>query len=194
MQTVGSLGLALFLWIFGAIIAWFGLAIDMEYGCMLPRSGGVKVYLEYTYRWPRFLASVLVAVHAVLLGFTASNCIIFAKYTMFAFDWEPTDLTTKVLAVGLLTAITIVHSCFLKTGIFIQNALGWLKLGLIIFTCLTGMFVLARGVQHNKLLTIKTSRWDDLWAGSNWEWNNMSTAFFKIWYSYAGLDNVSEFQ
>lgn len=190
LQNVGSPGLALALWVIGAIVAWFGLAIDMEYGCMLPRSGGVKVYLEYTYRRPRFLASTIVAVQAVLLGFTATNCIVFAKYTLFALGPQPTDLTTKLLAVGLLTAITIVHSCFLKTGIIIQNALGWIKVALITFTCLTGTVVLVR---RPLALEMKTERptWDYLWANSDWEWNNISTAFFKILYSYAGLNNIN---
>lgn len=43
---------------------------------MLPRSGGEKVYLEFIYDRPRFLASTVVAVQAILLGFTASNCIV----------------------------------------------------------------------------------------------------------------------
>jgi amino acid permease len=76
LKSLGSSGLALTLWIVGAFIAWCGLAISLEYGCMLPRFGGGKVYLEYTFRRPRFLASTLVAVQAVLLGFTASNCIV----------------------------------------------------------------------------------------------------------------------
>src|SRR5271163_3292015 len=84
VQNVGSPGLALSLWLIGAFVSWAGLAIDIEYGCMLPYSGGIKVYLEYTYRKPRFLASTLVAIQAVLLGFTAGNCIVFAKYLIFA--------------------------------------------------------------------------------------------------------------
>ncbi|KAI1611493.1 LAT family L-amino acid transporter [Exophiala viscosa] len=193
VQNVGSPGLALILWVVGAFVAWAGLAIDMEYGCMLPRSGGVKVYLEYTYRKPRFLTSTLVAVQAVLLGFTASNCIVFAKYTLFAADVHPNDLNTKLLAVGLLTWITIVHSCFYKTGIWIQNILGWLKIGLIIFMILTGLFVVLFRPRPAPApdQTPSTMAWDDLWDGSVWGWNNLSTAFFKILYSYAGLNNVN---
>jgi hypothetical protein len=41
VQSVGSIGITLSLWVFGALIAWLGLAISLEYGCMLPRSGGV---------------------------------------------------------------------------------------------------------------------------------------------------------
>ena len=40
VQSVGSVGITLLLWIGGALISWLGLAISLEYGCMLPRSGG----------------------------------------------------------------------------------------------------------------------------------------------------------
>ncbi|KIW44415.1 uncharacterized protein PV06_02887 [Exophiala oligosperma] len=194
VQNVGSPGLALSLWIVGALVAWAGLAIDMEYGCMLPRSGGIKVYLEYTYRKPRFLTSTLVAVQAVLLGFTASNCIVFAKYVLFAAGIEPGDLNTKLLAVGLLTWITIVHGCFYKTGIWIQNILGWVKIVLIVFMILTGVFVIIfrPETSQNESSGITTiTDWNDLWAGSVWDFNTLSTACFKIFYSYAGLSNVN---
>ncbi|OCT53631.1 Low-affinity methionine permease [Cladophialophora carrionii] len=195
VQNVGSPGLALVLWVVGALVAWAGLAIDMEYGCMLPRSGGVKVYLEYTFRKPRFLTSTLVAVQAVLLGFTASNCIVFSKYTLFAAGVTPGDINTKLLAIGLLTWITVVHSCFYRTGIWIQNLLGWLKVGLIAFMILTGLFVvLLRPIASSSAASsgpANTSSRDSLWTGSDWAWNTMSTALFKISYSYAGLSNVN---
>ena len=40
VQSVGSVGITLLLWVGGALISWLGLAISLEYGCMLPRSGG----------------------------------------------------------------------------------------------------------------------------------------------------------
>jgi amino acid permease len=40
VRSVGSVGITLLLWIAGALIAWLGLALSLEYGCMLPRSGG----------------------------------------------------------------------------------------------------------------------------------------------------------
>lgn len=48
VKTTGSIGLAMLLWIGGSFIAWCGMIIGLEYGCMLPRSGGDKVYLEFT--------------------------------------------------------------------------------------------------------------------------------------------------
>lgn len=194
VKSSGSIGLSLLLWIAGTILAACGMVVSMEYGCMLPRSGGDKVYLEYTYPRPRFLASTLVAVQAVLLGFTASNCIIFAKYSFFAFGSEPTELQHKLLAAGLLTLITIVHGCFRQTGIWIQNVLGWLKIFLIGSISLTGIWVILlrpAGLESGAQQAKQVMAWDTLWEGSNWSWNLVSTSLFKVLYSYAGLSNVN---
>ena len=40
VRSVGSIGITLMLWVVGALVSWIGLAITLEYGCMLPRSGG----------------------------------------------------------------------------------------------------------------------------------------------------------
>jgi amino acid transporter len=193
LKSVGSPHLALTLWIVGAFVAWCGLAISLEYGCMLPRSGGEKVYLEYTYRRPRFLASTLVAVQAVLLGFSASNCIVFSEYTLFALKVDPTDVAIKSLAIGLLTAITIVHGCFYRAGIWIQNVLGWAKVALIIFMIMTALFAVAFEPNGNSSTVTRNTRFaiQDLWSGSELGWGVLSMTFFKISYSYAGLANIN---
>ncbi|KAK6604552.1 methionine permease [Botrytis cinerea] len=178
LKTTGSIGLALLLWVAGSILAWLGLQISLEYGCMLPRSGGEKVYLEFTYPKPRFLASTLVAVQAVLLGFTASNCIVFGEYVLFALGIEGTELGQKAIALGLLTWITIIH-------------------GLILFMALTGIFVVIFGVKLPgtgapiPTLSREGFSWDRLWTGSNWHWGTLTTAVFKVSYSYAGLSNLN---
>lgn len=195
VQAVGSPGLALLCWLGGAVIAACGLAVSLEYGCMLPRSGGHKVYLEFTYRHPRFLASTLIAIYAVLLGFTASNCIVFSRYVLFALGGEEenvSDVLRKGLAVGLLTAVTLVHAVTPKLGVRLQDALGWIKIGIVVFMSLSGLYVVtfrpeikSAGVESSAL------SWDKLWEGSHWGWGVISKALFKVFYSYAGLDNVS---
>lgn len=191
VKGVGSVGLSLSLWVVGAIIAACGLAVGLEYGCMLPRSGGEKVYLEFTYRKPRFLASTLIATQAVLLGFTASNCIVFAQYTLYAFDIEATDFLRKSLAVGLLTVITIIHGCFMRTGIRIQNFLGWIKVGLVVFMIFSGLFVVLFKPQGSDGKRSHFPTGSDLWKDTDWSWGIISTSLFKVFYSFAGLNNVN---
>jgi amino acid transporter len=131
----------------------------------------------------------------VVLGITASNCIVFGEYVLFALRKEPTAFAQKALAVGLLTAVTIMHSCFLKTGIFIQDVLGWVKIGLMVFMVFTSLFVvfLQPHGSSNTIAapSIQPTFWDSLWSGSVWNWGIISTALFKVFYSYAGLQNVN---
>lgn len=195
IRAVGSVGLALSLWVVGAVVAACGLAVALEYGSMLPRSGGEKVYLEFTYRRPRFLASTVVAVMVVCLGFTASNCVVFSQYVLFAAGAEePAEWVRKGVAVGLLTVITVIHGVFRALGVRIQNFLGWVKVGLIVFMILPGLYVVLvrpRGSAPGASATYAVGDWDDLWRGSNWNWGVVSTSLFQVFYSYAGLENAN---
>ena len=189
-KSVNSVGLALVVWVVGAAISFCGLAVSMELGCMLPRSGGHKVYLEFMYRRPRFLASTLVAITAVLLGFTASNCIVGGEYILVACGAEVTVFAQRALAVGILTFITIIHGCFLKTGIWIQNMLAWVKIGLMVFMAVLGVVALFLP-QTSSEVTTKTIFSRGLFEGSNLDPIALSTALFKVIYSFTGYDNVN---
>lgn len=135
---------------------------------------------------------------AVVLGFTASNCIVFGEYVLFAAGLAPAEhkLEVRLLAVGLMTAITIIHGCFYKTGILIQNILGFVKIGLVVFMISASAFVVATGyrppshVGEGAASTFPIT-WDGLWEGSVWNWGIVSTALFKVFYSYAGLGNLN---
>ena len=116
----------------------------------------------------------------------------FGEYILYALDREPSQIEGKLLGIGLLTAIVIVHSCFLKTGIFIQNVLGWLKIALALFMVCTSLFVVLFHQNENTgsiaQFQLNSSY---LWDGSVWNWGIISTAMFKVSYSYAGLSNVN---
>ena len=190
-KAVGSVGLALTVWTIGAAISACGFAVSMELGCMLPGSGGSKVYLEFMYRRPRFLASTMVAITAVFLGFTASNCIVFGEYMLIAFGVEVTAFRQRTLAVCLLTTITIVHGCFLRTGIWVQNMLAWVKIGLMAFMAMLGgvALFLPSTSSHTNVRALSVSQ---SFEGSNWDVVALPTAIFKVSYSFAGYYNVND--
>ncbi|KAL7951707.1 amino acid permease domain-containing protein [Trichoderma barbatum] len=192
LQSVGSPGLALLLWVVGTLVAAAGLAVSLEYGSMLPRSGGVKVYLEFTYRHPRLFATTQVAINAVFLGFTASNCVIFSRYVLFAFGVENASAVVgKGLAVTLLVAVTAIHAVTPKAGVKIQDFLGWIKVGIIIFMIFAGLYVVVFQPTLDASSGKSPLSWDHLWDDSVWNWGVISTSLFKVFYAYAGLDNVS---
>ncbi|KAM3443634.1 hypothetical protein MY4824_000520 [Beauveria thailandica] len=201
LQSVGSPGVALLLWVVGALVTAAGLAVLLEYGSALPRSGGHKVYLEYTFRRPRFLASTLVAVNAVLLGFTASNCVIFSQYTLYAAGYDGQQAggqaAQKYVAVGMLTLVTAIHLLTPRFGIRLQDVLGWVKIGIVVFMILCGVYVVVfqpdTGVSLGSSSSSSESQltWDRLWQGSNWNWGILCTSLFKVFYSYSGLENIS---
>ena len=79
LGSVGSVGASLMLWVLGFVLSFCGLFIWLEFGTMFPRSGGEKVYLEAVYKKPKYLVTVIFATNAILLGFTAAGCIVFAQ-------------------------------------------------------------------------------------------------------------------
>jgi amino acid transporter len=81
----------------------------------------------------------------------------------------------------------------LQGGIWIQKVLGWAKVILIVFMIFTASVVVA--FQLNRKAAADTGdihfAIDDLWSGSKWGWSLPSRAFFKVYYSYTGLDKVN---
>ncbi|TIA30117.1 amino acid transporter [Aureobasidium pullulans] len=77
LSSSGSVGLALFIWVAGLIIAAAGMAVYLEFGTALPRNGGEKNYLEHVFKKPKFLVTGLY--------FHSSKCtMILRKMTNFS--------------------------------------------------------------------------------------------------------------
>ena len=68
LSLCGSVGLALFIWVVGMLIALAGMMVYLEFGTAIPKNGGEKLYLEFVYRRPKFLATAVLTGYIVLLG------------------------------------------------------------------------------------------------------------------------------
>jgi len=73
----GSVGLALFMWVAGMIIAAAGTAVYLEFGTAIPQNGGEKNYLEFVYRKPKFLITCFYTGYVMLLGWSSGNSVMF---------------------------------------------------------------------------------------------------------------------
>lgn len=81
LETSGSVGLSLIMWLIGALIATSGLLVYVEWGTGLPRSGGELTYLSYTY--PMVVVACYAA-YAALMPWPAGNSVVFGECEFFS--------------------------------------------------------------------------------------------------------------
>lgn len=117
---------------------------------MFPRSGGEKVYLEAVYRRPKLLATVLFSTQAVMLGFTASGCIVFSSYILVAAGHTATAWAERGIAIAVILFVTCIHTFVPRVGVGLMNALGSIKVIILLFIVISGWVVLGGGVKSVK--------------------------------------------
>ncbi|KAJ5681942.1 uncharacterized protein N7477_001882 [Penicillium maclennaniae] len=141
LQLTGSVGLSLFLWVIGTAIAMAGTAVYLEWGTAIPKRE--KNYLEYVFRKPRLLATAMFAAYAFLLGWAASNSVVFGKYILNAGKIEPGRWNQRGIGLACLTTAFLIHATSLKWGIRLFNFLGVVKLIIMLFIIVTGWVAVA---------------------------------------------------
>ncbi|GJE85364.1 amino acid transporter [Phanerochaete sordida] len=187
LGSVGSVGASLMLWVLGFVLSFCGLFIWLEYGTMYPRSGGEKVYLEAVYTKPKYLATVIFAANAILLGFTASGCIVFASNILEAAGKEATRWAERGIALGVIFFVTILHGLTPRLGVYLMNGLSVFKIVILLFVVITGWVVLGG---HTRVQDPFVN-FRDAFAGSSHSSNDYATATFKVLNAYAGWSNVN---
>lgn len=185
---VGSVGAALLLWVLGLVLSFCGLCVWLEFGCMFPRSGGEKVYLEAVYSRPRFLATVVFAVQAIALGFTASGCIVFASNIVVAAGRNPGEWEERAIAIGVIIFVTLIHTLIPRVGVQLMNVIGSVKVVILLFIIVTGWAVLGGAVHH---IPDPHASFRNAFANSATSSNLYATALFKVLNSYAGWSNAA---
>jgi amino acid transporter len=138
LSLSGSVGLALFMWLVGMLIAFAGMAVYMEFGTAIPRNGGEKNYLEYVYRKPKFLATAMYAAYVVLLGWAGSNSVIFGEYILNAAQVEVNRWNQRGIGLACITVAFLIHGLALNWGLRLQNFLGVVKLLILLLIIVSG--------------------------------------------------------
>jgi amino acid transporter len=138
LSLSGSVGLSLFMWVAGMLIAIAGMAVYIEFGTAIPRNGGEKNYLEYVYRKPRFLATAMYAAYVVLLGWAGSNSVIFGEYILNAAQIEVNRWNQRGIGLVCITAAFLIHGLALNWGLRLQNLLGIVKLLILLLIIVCG--------------------------------------------------------
>ncbi|EJD39110.1 amino acid transporter [Auricularia subglabra TFB-10046 SS5] len=183
LKSTGSIGLLLLYWLLGPVIALISLAVYNEYASMFPlRSGGEVVYLEQAYPRPRFLVSTAFAVNALLLSSSATNCIVFAQYVIYALEVEWTARLQNTIAVSLAVAAVAVVGASTKWALRAVNVITVVKILALAFIVATGIAVFAgKTAVHDPY-----ANFHHVFSGSTRNPSSLATALVKINYSFVG--------
>ncbi|KAI0021341.1 amino acid permease-domain-containing protein [Xylariomycetidae sp. FL0641] len=204
---VGSVGMSLTLWIIGSIVSFCGLAVYLDLGTAIPKSGGEKVYLERIFRHPYMLASCMFMSYVVLLGFSAPNAIVLGDYVLYILSIEGSRWSVRGIAVIVVTAICYLHARHPRFGLKVINVLGMGKLVILAIVVLSGVAGGLMGVGKQPVLTarrfdpvfsepnyISTAQrnFSDIWEGSSMQPYNYATALLKVIYCFRGYSTANQ--
>ncbi|KAL5521490.1 hypothetical protein ACEPAF_2238 [Sanghuangporus sanghuang] len=190
LQSCGSIGLSLIMWLLGALIAAAGTAVFIELGTGLPRSGGEKNYLEFIFRRPKYLVSCIYAILTILIGWSAAGAVVVGEYVIHALNITPTQLNARLVGSLALTAAFLLHGTRLNWGLRLQNALGIFILLVMAFIVLLGLLVFA----FPGLLNVERTdnlEWKNLWLGTRLEANAFVTALYNVSWCFIGYSNAN---
>jgi len=139
-QAIGlhDAGTILVVWVVGGVLALCGAACYAELGAMMPRVGGEYVYLR---EGLHPLVGVMSGWASVLAGFSAPiavSSMAFAKYTAAIWPSLADPTSQQLLAIGLIVAMTVLHSFSTVLGGRVQTVFTAAKTLLIVTFILAG--------------------------------------------------------
>ncbi|OAA73057.1 Amino acid/polyamine transporter I [Akanthomyces lecanii RCEF 1005] len=193
-SATGSVGISLLLWLLGGILAFCGLSIYLEFGLAIPRSGGEKNYLERIYRRPKYLASCILALQMVLLGFSAGNAVAFGQLIVNACSSTLTGETwaARAIGIGCMTFAVLLHSLLPQWGVRLMNLMGVFKVVVMLVIAFSGVAALAgyRGTDdpHNFDHSFSRTDMERYGAGGFYAY---SSALLSIIYTFSGWESAN---
>jgi amino acid transporter len=202
--------MALVLWVIAGLISTCGAMVMLEFGTSIPRSGGMKVYLERSFS-PKLLFTCIYLFYCAILrksrpnsitGYgattdrasnwnietSASNAITASSYLLKAADADSTTWKLRGLAIAAVAFAVGVHSITPRIGRGLQDILSAVKLFTLFFIVCTGFAALGGHVKgakpHN--FDISTS-----FEGTSNNGYNIGTALLNAIFSFQGYDNMN---
>lgn len=124
------------LWLLGGVVALSGALTYAEIATTLKRSGGEYLYLSKIFHPALGFLSGWMSSIAGFAGAISAVAIAIGEYAT-----EATGVSTKVIAVFAILAVSFVHWFGVKTGGRVQTILTTLKLSLILFFCIAPFFI-----------------------------------------------------
>jgi APA family basic amino acid/polyamine antiporter len=179
-QVLGlhSLFALLLLWFIGGIVALCGALSYSELASAMPRSGSEYHYLSKIYHPAVGFLSGWVSLTVGFSAPVALSAMLMGGYVSKVFP----EIDPVWLAIGLVGAITLIHSLSLKTGSRFQNVFTALKIALIVFIIIAGLI---SDSHQNIQLTIDSGSLSEISSSA------FFISLFWVSYSYSGWNASS---
>lgn len=178
----------------------------LEFGSGIPRSGGMKVYLERCFS-PRLLVTCVYLFYcAILREFfviprigsplteqlmtetSASNAITASSYILKAAAVASTTWKLRGLAIAAVSFAVGVHTVAPRLGRGLQDVLGVVKLFTLFFIVCTGFAALGGHLRVPKPDNLSVS---SSFRGTSSSGYNIGTALLDAIFSFQGYDNLN---
>lgn len=189
---VGSVGMSIMMWVLGALISFCGLAVYLDLGTAIPRSGGERVYLERIFRKPYMLSTCMFLTYVVLLGFSAPNCIILGEYAVYNSGGTLNGWNARSIGVGVITLSCLIHARAPKLGLKVINVLGVAKIIIMIAVVILGFASSLLGQERKQYQTTAERNFASIWAGSSTQPYDYATALLKVIYCFRGYSAANQ--
>lgn len=134
-----STSLTVLVWLVAGILTLFGALSIAELGAAMPRAGGQFVYLKeayspfwgFLYGWSSFWVINSASIAALAVAFA----------TYLGHFHPLTPLQIKLIAIAAITAFTLLNIYGLRTGVWAQNIITFLKIGALLAIIFLGFFL-----------------------------------------------------
>ncbi|KAJ5578205.1 uncharacterized protein N7459_007169 [Penicillium hispanicum] len=186
-QLSGSPGLALILWVIAGAISTCGALVMLEFGIGIPRSGGMKIYLERSFS-PKLLMTCVYLFYCVFLQNSASNAITASSYLLEAAGVDSTTWKLRGLAIAAVAFAVGVHTVAPRIGRGLQDLLSGVKLFVLFFIVCTGFAALGGHLRVEKPHNLDVSTSFKNTSNSGYD---IGTALLNAIFSYQGYDNLN---
>ena len=127
----------MFAWVLGGLVALSGALTFSELSGMMPRAGGIYVYLEEAYGGLVAFLFGWAYLLVVNTGGIAALAIAFATYTAHFFPLSPAGI--KGVATGAIVLVTAVNIRGVKAGGVLSDIFTVLKLLAVVFVIFSGL-------------------------------------------------------
>ncbi|KAK0386603.1 hypothetical protein NLU13_6438 [Sarocladium strictum] len=185
LRLSGSPGMALMCWVIGGFISAAGTLVFLEYGTAIPRSGGVKNYLERSFN-PPVLQTCIYIFSCIFLQASASSAITFSSYILVAAGADSTTWLLRGVAIAGVAFAVGVHAVVPRLGRWLQDALAAIKLFVLFFIICCGFAALG-----GRLRIKKPHNFTNAFEGTSSNGYDIGTALLNVIFSYQGYDNAN---